>query len=89
MYVIGVSGELQVLALMEQLNKDAVYEVEQIIQRIANIERSVEEHAKIMERPESEPGGVGSNLKHKAGELRNELEGEKRDQDNRWASKST
>ncbi len=72
------------LELMEQLNKDRVFEVEQINQRIAYIGSSLDEHAKKLARPESEPGSVESKHWQEADELRNELEHEKRDQDNRW-----
>ncbi len=75
---------LQVMDLMEQLNKDAAYELEQINMQITYLEGCLQERSKKLEMSASELGG-GMGSKQEADELMNELEHTKRDQDNRWS----
>ena len=82
-YVWGWCAGLQVLEMMAQLNQDAVYEVEQINERIANINICLKERTEKLAKLESALGD-GRGGKQGADELMNELEHEKRDQDNRW-----
>ena len=79
----GLDEGLQVLEVMEQLNEDAKYEVEHIDERIANIDSFLEARKSFVSASESELARVGG--KQIADESLNELEQEKRDQDNRCA----
>ena len=65
---------------MRQLNKDAVYEVEQINQQITYLESSLLERKDKLAMLNS---GMPVGRNQEADELMNELENEKRDQDNR------
>ena len=69
----------QVLELMEQLNEDSEYEVEQINERIARIDNCMGERSKKLVTLFQERGKLDA----QADEVMNELEHEKRDQDNR------
>jgi hypothetical protein len=64
---------------MEQLNEDSEYEVEQINERMARIDHCLGERSKKLEALVRESGKLDS----QADEDMNELEHEKRDQDNR------
>ncbi len=85
--MFGLRLVLQVLEQMRQLNEDAVHEVEQINQRIANIEARLFARTEELAKTGALLGGglVGKNA---ADELTIELEDEKRDQDNRWGCPS-
>ena len=78
LFAWGLGRVLQVLERMEQLNEDAENNVEQINERIARLDHCLSERSKKLE------SLVGVGGKQDADEVMNELEHEKRDQDNRW-----